>query len=216
MVAYTTTEGLQRIVERIIADAHMEINRVRDEARKKAESVIEERRELAKKDARNDVERIMREAEEAAARINKQVISSAKVEGARYIAVEKNRLIENVFMESGRRLKEYKRSREEYVSLLSRMIGKSVKALGGGELEILLCDEDRELATQLDLKAIVEGSGVENKVQIGISVKSIPVTGGVVVRRVDGKASADYTFESLIRLHEKALKLKVARILFKP
>lgn len=216
MVAYTTTEGLQRIVERIIADAHMEINRVRDEARKKAESVIEERRELAKKDARNDVERIMREAEEAAARINKQVISSAKVEGARYIAVEKNRLIENVFMESGRRLEEYKRSREEYVSLLSRMIGKSVKALGGGELEILLCDEDRELATQLDLKAIVEGSGVENKVQIGISVKSIPVTGGVVVRRVDGKASADYTFESLIRLHEKALKLKVARILFKP
>lgn len=216
MVAYTTTEGLQRIVERIIADAHMEINRVRDEARKKAESVIEERRELAKKDARNDVERIMREAEEAAARINKQVISSAKVEGARYIAVEKNRLIENVFMESGRRLKEYKRSREEYVSLLSRMIGKSVKALGGGELEILLCDEDRELATQLDLEAIVRGSGVENKVQIGISVKSIPVTGGVVVRRVDGKASADYTFESLIRLHEKALKLKVARILFKP
>ncbi|MEM2926192.1 MAG: V-type ATP synthase subunit E family protein [Candidatus Bathyarchaeia archaeon] len=209
-----SSEGLKRILERIAKDAELEVERIREETKKRTEVIIEERKEQAKRDAKDDVERVLRGAEEEAERIRRQVLSDARTKASRMISQEKQRLIEEVLKATAKELHELKKSEERYIPLLTQMIRKGAKALGGGELEILLCNEDRELASKLNLNAIAR-DGMEKGTRLFLGKDSIEASGGVVIRRMDGRGLVDYTFESLIGFHERALRLRIAKALFK-
>ncbi|MBS7608999.1 V-type ATP synthase subunit E [Candidatus Bathyarchaeota archaeon] len=210
-----SSEGLKRILERIAKDTQLEVERIREEAKKRTEAIIEERKEQAKRDAKDDVERILRGAEEEAERIRRQVLSDARMKASRMISQEKLRLIDKVLEATVKELHELKKSEERYLSLLTHMIRKGAKALGSGELEVLLCNEDRELASKLNLNAISKELGMEKGTRLFLGKDGIEASGGVVIRRMDGRGLVDYTFESLIRFHEMALRLRIAKALFR-
>ena len=201
-----------KIIDRILNDAREEAKAIIKEAKRSAETLLEQQRQLAIHSAEKEVYSLLKRAENEAAVIKGKVTTDIKRKAGWLVLSEKERLVTSVLNEVKNRLVNLQKS-EEYLPVLEKLIVDAGTVLDGGTLEVMLNENDSSLPLKLNKleKKIADGTGV--KTQLKISKQQIKAV-GVIVKTNDGKIFVDNTFEAILSRREREHRLKTARILF--
>ena len=174
--------GLEGLRDAIIEKAKEEADRILREAEEEARAEVEGARRAKEEEAKALGERMLKDAEVEAARI----LAQARIR-AKSIALEaKNRIIEEIIKAAKGALSG--RSLERAKSLAC-LLKESVDALGGGGLRVLVSKGDVEVAKRL----IEEDGELSRRVE---EVVGIECSGGVVVEEMNGGVRVDNTYET--------------------
>ena len=196
--------SLEKILERIEADAQEEVEKIRsrasagvDEILKKAQTEAQALEAQASKDAKS-------EAEQRKQRIE----SAARLDFRKALLAEKQEAIGAAFQEAVETLRSMKDS--ERRGVVKNMILPNVQT---GEEEIVLSDRDKarfgdEFLQEINLQ--LTGSG--RKGNLTIAQDTYDMLGGFVLRR--GKIELNSSFESLFKSSRDELESEVSKILF--
>lgn len=205
---------LQRILDQILTDAKEDAKSIVLEARKFAEMMQEQQKELGAQKAAERVSYILTKAKDEADTIRGMICSDVRRKASWMVLSEKERLITNVLDEAKTRLVALAKT-DKYVSELEWIIRDAGIALGGGGLQVILNEHDATLPLKLGAisKAISEKTG--NKTELKLSKERTEASGGAVIKTADGKIILDNTFEAMLKRRKGELRLKIARILFK-
>lgn len=205
---------LQRILDRILTNAREDAKSIVLEARKSAEMMLEQQKELGAQKAAERVSYILTKARGEADTIRGMICSDVRRKASWMVLSEKERLITDVLDEAKTRLVALAKT-DRYASELEWIIRDAGNALGGGGLQVFLNEHDATLPLKLGTisKAISEETG--NKTELKLSQERTETSGGAVIKTVDGKITLDNTFEAMLKRRERELRLKIARILFK-
>lgn len=204
---------IQRIVDRILQDADKKAESILKEAQKSAEALLENQRQLARQKAAEDERSLSKRAESEVGVIKGRVIADAQRRADWMILSEKERLISNVLSEVKKRLNELSKS-EKYVHVLEKMVIDAGIVLGGGELQVALNRDDSSLPLKMNVlgKTITDKTGV--KTQLKLSKEKIEAV-GAIIKTADGRVVVDNTFEAILQRREKEIRFKIAKILFR-
>jgi vacuolar-type H+-ATPase subunit E/Vma4 len=202
------------IVDRILDDSRKKAKSIIKEARKSADMMLEKQKESARQKAGEKVSSMLKKTESDLATIRGTVFTDVRRKASWTVLYEKERLVTNVLDEVKTKLEALSQSKK-YISVLETFIVDAGTVLGGGTLEVLLNKRDSTLPLKLNelAKAITEKT--EKKTQLKLSKQKIETFGGAVVKTVDDKIVADNTFEAILKRREKELRFKIARILFR-
>lgn len=205
---------LEKVMNVIIEDAKKEAENIINEANKNAEKIIEDSKIKAKNKALEEEKNIIEKAKEEADNIRNVILSEARAKASRMILDEKTKIIDEVIEKTKEKLKEFTKSKEKYVEILSKLIVDAGNTLGGGELEILLNKNDLKLPLKIDrLEKIIEEKTGKNTI-LKIIDENLQTIGGAIIRTKDRKISINYTFEGIIDTHKRFLQKEVSKILF--
>ena len=206
--------AVQRITNRILQDAREEAKSIVNEAQRSAEMLLENRRQSGRQKAEEDVYSLLKRAESEAEIVGGRVATETKKKASWLVLSEKERLVTSVLNEVKRRLGDLQESKR-YIPILEKMMIDAGIALGGGKLEAMLNEDDSTLPLKIDTlaKAIAEETRV--KTHLKLSTQKIEALGGVVIKTLDDRIVVDNTFEAILKRREKELRLKIARILFR-
>jgi vacuolar-type H+-ATPase subunit E/Vma4 len=204
---------LDLLVNRIIEDARIKAQRIVDEAEKEAEAMLEARRREAVEAAGKEASSMLMKAKVEAANLRRRILVDARMRAKWREIVEKNRLIEDVFREASRRMGEMPRD-DRYMKFLEDRIYEYGVLAGGGELEIVLSDRDKEL--KLNLEEISERISATLGVPTVIRISEDSLSGewGVIVRKIDGSVEIDGSPEAILERLKPRLQPMLAKILF--
>jgi len=202
------------IVDRILDDSRKKAKSIIKEARKSADMMLEKQKESARQKAGEKVSSMLKKTESDLATIRGTVFTDVRRKASWTVLYEKERLVTHVLDEVKTKLEALSQSKK-YISVLETFIVDAGTVLGGGTLEVLLNKRDSTLPLKLNelAKAITEKT--EKKTQLKLSKQKIETFGGAVVKTVDDKIVADNTFEAILKRREKELRFKIARILFR-
>jgi len=202
------------IVDRILDDSRKKAKSIIKEARKSADMMLEKQKESARQKAGEKVSSMLKKTESEVATIRGTVFTDVRRKASWTVLYEKERLVTHVLDEVKTKLEALSQSKK-YISILETFIVDAGTVLGGGTLEVLLNKRDLTLPLKPNVlaKAITEKTG--KTTQLKLSKQKIETFGGVVVKTVDGKIVADNTFEAILKRREKELRFKTARILFR-
>lgn len=205
-------EGLKNITREIGEEAEEQAEEILNEAREEAEEIIEE----AEEQAQTERKRIISRGEREANRIKRRIVANARREARQSKLQAREEVIQEVLQESKEKLLELKDNEEEYKSILKNLIVSSGIAIGGGDLKVLVLEEDEQLISSEDLKAISEDisedTGKDTKLDLEASLKN--VEGGAIVEKADGSISSDNTFKARLDRKKESMRSEVAKILF--
>jgi V/A-type H+-transporting ATPase subunit E len=196
--------GAQLIVQDIVQEARRRAEEILERARKEASSLLREAEEEGKRRA----EELLGRAREEGRLLYEERMARGRVEARKELLAKKEELIEEVFRRAEERLRKHVSSRE-YEKDLLRMTVEACRRLGSEEVVVE--------ASARDLKRLKEMEGELKKRLEGIRVslgEPVETLGGVRVRSADGKVELDETLESRMRREREALRVEVARILF--
>ena len=202
----------KKILERILEDANKKANIVIRDAQESAKKILENRRQSARQSAKKVVYSMLKRSENEAEVIRGKVATDIKRRAGWVVLFEKERLITSVLNDVKNRLVNLQKT-EEFLLVLEKLIVDAGTILEGGTLEVMLNENDLSLPLNLNKleKKIADGTGV--KTQLKISKQQIKAV-GVIVKTNDGKIFVDNTFEAILSRRERELRLKIARILF--
>jgi V/A-type H+-transporting ATPase subunit E len=174
--------GLEGLRDVVIEKAKEEAERILREAEEEARAEVEGARREKEKEARALGERILRDAETEAARI----LARARIRARNIVLEAKNEVAEEVIKEAKRILGGNPRERMES---LARLIRESVSAIGGSGLRVMVSKGEVEIAREL-----IEGDeDLSKRVE---EVVGMECSGGVVVEELNGGLRIDNTYES--------------------
>ncbi len=201
-----------RIIDRILEDAKAEAETIIKDAQTSAETIIEKQRRLAILSAEKEAYSLLKRAQNEADVIRGKLSTEIKRRASWIVLSEKNRLITSVLNEAKNRLVKMQKS-EEYLQVLGKLISDAAAVLGGGMLEVLLCEKDLALPLNFDIleKEISDKIGLETN--LNLSDQKITDV-GVIVKTIDNRFIVDNTFKGILSRRERNLRLKIAKILF--
>ena len=204
---------LDPLINRIIEDARIKAQRIVDEAEREAKAMLEARRREAVEAAGKEASSMLMKARVEAANLRRRILVDARMRAKWREIVEKNRLIEDVFREASRRMGEMPRD-DRYTRFLEDRIYEYGVLAGGGELEIVLSDRDKEL--KLNLEEISERISATLGVPTVIRISEDSLSGewGVIVRKIDGSVEIDGSPEAILERLKPRLQPMLAKILF--
>ena len=216
--------GVREILERIKDEASAERERILRDAEERAKQILEEtkayleRRRLAVK---------MRE-EKRGEEEKMRIIRSARLEARRIKWSAEQEITNEVFENAKKRIKEAKKNGfkgKSYDEILAGLVKEAAISIISPEhemhaeedLEVLVSDEDANFISQSLLDKISDEISREEgvKIRLSLSKERINASGGVVVRRKDGKVEVNNTFEKRMERFMPILREKVACILLK-
>lgn len=164
-----------------------------------------------------------------------QIISEAKMNARRAELGAKEEVIEEAFNKATEDLKNKAATDdEEYVEALIEMIKEAATEIGGGELIVLLKEDDIDkVKGHLDsiadkVKSLIKDrnkpvnlneiakdvsseAGIETTLEIGEPIDTI---GGAILRTKNGEIQVNNTIESRMLRFKKSLRSEVAKTLF--
>ncbi|MHC1594170.1 MAG: V-type ATP synthase subunit E [Methanotrichaceae archaeon] len=205
------SEGADKIVQEIVRVADVQVTGILQEARIDAEAI----RRDAEKRAESEKQTILVKGQQLAERERQRVLADAKIRVKREIFNAKEDLIKEAFGEAEKRLARLADT-PEYSDILGKLIVESGVVVGGGSLEVLAREQDKNLLPKDTLTSLSKelSKTTKKKTTLSLSEKTIATIGGVIVRSKDGTIEADNTFESRIGRLRSELRFKVAEILF--
>jgi vacuolar-type H+-ATPase subunit E/Vma4 len=202
------------IVDRILDDSRKKAKSIIKEARKSADMMLEKQKESARRKAGEKVSSMLKKTESDLATIRGTVFTDVRRKASWTVLYEKERLVTNILDEVKTKLEALSQSKK-YISILETFIVDTGTILGGGTLEVLLNKRDSTLPLKLNVLAKAITEKTNKKTQLKLSKQKIEAFGGAVVKTVDGKIVADNTFEAILKRREKELRFKIAKILFR-
>ena len=173
------SEGADKIVQEIVRITDAQVELILQEARKDAAEIRgeSEKKAQAKKLA------ILAKGQQQAERERQRVLADAKMQVKRETFDVKEDLIKKAFADAEARLKRLADA-PEYGGILNKLIVESAVVVGGGSLEVLVKEKDRDLLSEKDLvdlaKDISKATGKDTELKL--SEKTITTIGGAIVR----------------------------------
>ncbi|MBO5840132.1 MAG: V-type proton ATPase subunit E [Methanobrevibacter sp.] len=224
------SSGADKIVSNIMSDAQAKADVNKSEAQVKVDAILadgEKRAEATKVKISDDA------AKQAEMRYQ-QIISEAKMNARRAELGAKEEVIEEAFSKATEDLTNMANTNDsEYVDALVEMIKEAAVEIGGGDLIVLLKEDDipkvqdkletivglikslikREKPSDLSIIAteVSRETDVETTLEIGEPIDTI---GGAILRTRNGEIQVNNTIESRMLRFKKSLRSEVAKTLF--
>lgn len=224
------SSGADKIVSNIMSEAQGKVDVNISEAQEKVNAILAD----GEKRAEATKVKISEDADKQAEMRYQQIISEAKMNARRAELGAKEEVIEEAFSKATEDLTNMANTNDpEYVDALIEMIKEAAVEIGGGDLIVLLKEEDipkvqdkletiigliKSLVTrekQSDLGSIAtevsRETAVETTLEIGEPIDTI---GGAILRTRNGEIQVNNTIESRMLRFKKSLRSEVAKTLF--
>lgn len=191
--------GIEKITQRIELDAQAEIDRILGEARDEAARITASYRAQADAEARD----LEAKNEKAAAEQEERLVSAAQMKARKTQLAAKQGMVEKAYIQALDKL--CAMPQEQYVSVLANLL---VEASSNGKEEAVFSKEDRERVG----KAAVEKANELSGKQLRLSEETQPIRGGFILK--DKNVEVNCTFETLVRLQKAETAGAVVKTLF--
>ena len=191
--------GIEKITQRIASDAQAEIDRILGDARDEAARITANYRAQADAEAQELADK----NERAAAEQEERLISAAQMKASRLQLAAKQEMVEKAYIQALDKL--CAMPKEQYVDVLAKLL---VEASSNGKEEAVFAKEDRE---QVGKAAVEKANQISGK-QLRLSEESLPIRGGFILK--DKNVEVNCTFETLVRLQKAETAGAVAKTLF--
>ena len=224
------SSGADKIVSNIMSDAQAKADVNKSEAQVKVDAILAD----GEKRAEATKVKISEDAAKQAEMRYQQIISEAKMNARRAELGAKEEVIEEAFSKATEDLTNMANTNDsEYVDALVEMIKEAAVEIGGGDLIVLLKEEDipkvqdklesivglikslikREKPSDLSAIAteVSQETDVETTLEIGEPIDTI---GGAILRTRNGEIQVNNTIESRMLRFKKSLRSEVAKTLF--
>lgn len=224
------SSGADKIVSNIMSDAQAKADVNKSEAQVKVDAILAD----GEKRAEATKVKISEDASKQADMRYQQIISEAKMNARRAELGAKEEVIEEAFSKATEDLTNMANTNDsEYVDALVEMIKEAAVEIGGGDLIVLLKQEDipkvqdklesivglikslikREKPSDLSAIAteVSQETDVETTLEIGEPIDTI---GGAILRTRNGEIQVNNTIESRMLRFKKSLRSEVAKTLF--
>ena len=224
------SSGADKIVSNIMSDAQAKADVNKSEAQVKVDAILAD----GEKRAEATKVKISEDAAKQAEMRYQQIISEAKMNARRAELGAKEEVIEEAFSKATEDLTNMANTNDqEYVDALIEMIKEAAVEIGGGDLIVLLKQEDipkvqdklesivglikslikREKPSDLSAIAteVSNETAVETTLEIGEPIDTI---GGAILRTRNGEIQVNNTIESRMLRFKKSLRSEVAKTLF--
>ena len=224
------SSGADKIVSNIMSDAQVKVDANISEAQAKVDAILAD----GEKRAEATKVKISEDAAKQAEMRYQQIISEAKMNARRAELGAKEEVIEEAFSKATEDLTNMANTNDsEYVDALVEMIKEAAVEIGGGDLIVLLKEEDipkvqdklesivglikslikREKPS--DLSAIATEVSLETDVETTLEIgEPIDTIGGAILRTRNGEIQVNNTIESRMLRFKKSLRSEVAKTLF--
>ena len=224
------SSGADKIVSNIMSDAQAKADVNKSEAQVKVDAILAD----GEKRAEATKVKISEDAAKQAEMRYQQIISEAKMNARRAELGAKEEVIEEAFSKATEDLTNMANTNDsEYVDALVEMIKEAAVEIGGGDLIVLLKQEDipkvqdklesivglikslikREKPSDLSAIAteVSQETDVETTLEIGEPIDTI---GGAILRTRNGEIQVNNTIESRMLRFKQSLRSEVAKTLF--
>ena len=191
--------GIEKITQRIESDAQAEIDRILGEARDEAARITASYRARADEEARE----LEAKNEKAAAEQEERLLSAAQMKARKVQLAAKQEMVEKAYVQAPDKL--CAMPQEQYVSVLANLL---VKASSNGKEEAVFSKEDRE---RVGKAAVAKANELSGK-QLRLSEGTQPIRGGFILK--DKNVEVNCTFETLVRLQKAETAGAVVKTLF--
>ena len=191
--------GIEKITQRITADAQAEIDRVLGAAKEEAAQITA--RMTAEADA--VAAELAAKNEKSAAEHEERLVSAAQMEARKVQLAAKQEMLEKAYERALEKL--CAMPAEQYIAVLADLM---VKASSTGTEAVIFSAEDREKVG----KAAVEKANAASGKQMVLSDETQPIKGGFILK--DQNVEVNCTFETLVRLQKAETAGAVAKKLF--
>ena len=191
--------GIEKITQRIEADAQAEIDRILSEAREEADQITGRYKAQAEAEAASLAARNKKTAAEREERL----VSVAQMEARKVQLAAKQEMVEKAYDLALEKLCAMPDAR--YTEVLAGLL---VQASSNGREEAIFSPEDRERVG----KAAVDKANAASGKQLKLSKETRPLKGGFVLR--DENIEVNCTFDTLVRLEKAETTGAVVKKLF--
>lgn len=191
--------GIEKITQRIEADAQAEIDRVLSEAKEEAAQITARYQAQADTEA---AELAARNAKAAAER-EERLVSVAQMEARKVQLAAKQEMVEKTYVRALEKL--CAMPDEQYVTVLAGLL---VQASSSGREEAIFSAGDRERVGKAAVAKANETSGKK----LVLSEETRPIQGGFILK--DRNVEVNCTFDTLVRLQKAETAGAVAKKLF--
>jgi len=190
--------GIEKITQRIEADAQAEINAVLDAAKAEAAEIA------AKYQAQADAEAADLNAknERTAAEREERLVSAAQMDARKVQLAAKQAMVEKAYALALEKLCAMPEA--QYTDVLADLL---VKASATGSEEVVFSERDQVVG-----KAAVEKANAASGKQLKVSEEKQAIAGGFILK--DKNVEVNCTFETLVRLQKADTAGTVAKMLF--
>lgn len=191
--------GIEKITDRIAAEAQSEIDRVLSGAEAEVGKIMEKYRAQAEREAAEAAaknERLAAEREE-------RLVSVAQMEARKELLAARQSQVEAAFDQALNTLCAL--PEERYAAVAAELL---TQAAAGGRGEAVFSPRDREKVG----RAAVEEANKRLNGKLTLSEETRPLKGGFIL--VDGSVEVNCTFDTLVRLKRGELAGEVAAVLF--
>ena len=191
--------GIEKITQRIEADAQAEIDRILSEAREEADQITGRYKAQAEAEAASLAVR----NEKSAVEREERLVSVAQMEARKVQLAAKQEMVEKAYDLALEKLCAMPDAR--YTEVLAGLL---VQASSNGREEAIFSPEDRERVG----KAAVDKANAASGKQLKLSKETRPLKGGFVLR--DENIEVNCTFDTLVRLEKAETTGAVVKKLF--
>jgi len=182
----------EKIIKQIQKDSENEINQILKHAEEQAKNIIS----TAKKEAEQESKKILLEGKQKSENIKKILISKANQDIKRKIMNAKEKIIEDCFTKAHHELSITKG--DNYKKIVKKLIDDGRKKLGGKISLLYTRAADKRIAEDM-------GISIEGRVE---------TSGGIILKSIDGKVILDHTFDGILKREKDKIRRKIGRVLF--
>ena len=191
--------GIEKITQRIEADAQTEIDRILSAAQEEADQITGRYKAQAEAEAASLAAR----NEKSAAEREERLVSVAQMEARKVQLAAKQEMVEKAYDLALEKLCAMPDA--QYTEVLAGLL---VQASSNGREEAIFSPEDRERVG----KAAVDKANAASGKQLKLSQETRPLKGGFVLR--DENIEVNCTFDTLVRLEKAETTGAVVKKLF--
>ncbi len=191
--------GIEKITQLIESDAQAEIDRILGDARDEAARIAAQYQGQADEEAAE----LAAKNEKAAAEREERLVSVAQMEARKVTLGAKQEMVEKVYIRALEKLRAMPDA--QYMAVLADLL---VQASSSGHEEVVLSKEDRERVGE----AAVEKANAASGKRLALSAETRPIEGGFVLK--DQNVEVNCTFDTLVRLQKAETAGAVVKKLF--
>lgn len=190
--------GIEKITQRIEADAQAEMDAILSAAKAEAAEIA------AKYQAQADAEKaeLAAKNERAAAEREERLVSAAQMDARKVQLAAKQDVVEKTYARAFEKL--CAMPAEQYTEVLADLL---VKASATGSEEVVFSEKDQAVG-----KAAVEKANAASGKNLTVSAEKQAIGGGFILK--DKNVEVNCTFETLVRLQKSDTAGTVAKMLF--
>lgn len=190
--------GIERITQRLNADAQAEIDEILDAAKAEVKTIEENYASLA----RREMEEVYAKQEKTAKEQKERLIRAAQMEARKIILMAKQEMIERAYQKALERLCTL--PEKEYTEVLAGLIQQAAPNNKG---EVIFSEKDQKVG-----KKAVMIVNQRNNGSLTVSKMTRSMKGGCIVK--NGKIEVNSMFETLVYLQKEETAGTVAEQLF--